>query len=867
MFFKPRSNHRPASGKVFRRLLPVFILLLPGIGIAIPLLLPRMVESQVNRLLDSLTQNGKVTVEIKRLTLTGADLALAARPDDPERPASHIENLSLRYSPLRLIFGRHIDHAAIRGVRLPVSVGADGVSLPLLEMFSRKTAPTATTAPAPFRPEQLPVGIGSLELDGFLEIHVRESAGMPEDTIQLPFHADFAAAAPRRKEINYQLQAVGANNRLSCQGRFSGADSRLAGQLELALDSRYLPYALRARLPEHARGAVRLQTDFDADLAQNTLNNLRGDAQMSLRLPLADDVLLSGNPRLHWQLTQGRVEADLSDLALQTNAATLKLAGASGNFDLAAAAGSGALRLQTGHTEARLTFNIRKTPENTWHLALQTVPDAAVPAVPEGKLQISRDRAGRFQLQGDFGTFTLRRPEGTLELGALEISGSGDMRKFQAEARLRDLVFTSPALRLDLPRTKAAIQYQPGNLTGGLQTEHGKVLLPSAAVAAEEVALDVPVAFPAPRPVRGLVKIGRILLQKHDVGHLAAETAFRDGTMELVGSGELLSLRTDFNAAAGLDDRGFALESRLAVPEQTLNAPPVLTALLARKVGDLQFSGKVALEADYAVHAGRSRGRADFQLREGRLSSQEKDMDITGLAMKFALPYLPELRSDSGQTVGCEAIRYGKIQTGAAHLQLRMDAPASWCLERMLLNWCGGKIRSEYLHFNPNSPQIAFTVHCDRLDLVSFLVQMGAGEGRSNGGGKISGTLPAVYRRGGAVTVRDGFLYSAPGEEGHIALEFSEAVKESQPASPVFDMTREALKDFHYSWAKIHMATEEKLLKMTMRLNGKPGKPLYYTYQAGEIVKTAVPHIFQGIMLDVNLALPLTDVFDLLKQF
>lgn len=82
-----------------------------------------------------------------------------------------------------------------------------------------------------------------------------------------------------------------------------------------------------------------------------------------------------------------------------------------------------------------------------------------------------------------------------------------------------------------------------------------------------------------------------------------------------------------------------------------------------------------------------------------------------------------------------------------------------------------------------------------------------------------------------------------------------------------FDMTQDALRNFEYSWARVQMQTEDGSLKLQLQLNGKPAAPLYYSYGKDGIVKSSVPHVFQGIRLDVNLNVPLDVLFDLMEDY
>ncbi|MDP3429288.1 MAG: hypothetical protein Q8R89_03045, partial [Desulfomicrobium sp.] len=82
------------------------------------------------------------------------------------------------------------------------------------------------------------------------------------------------------------------------------------------------------------------------------------------------------------------------------------------------------------------------------------------------------------------------------------------------------------------------------------------------------------------------------------------------------------------------------------------------------------------------------------------------------------------------------------------------------------------------------------------------------------------------------------------------------------PQHGQLDLAAEALKDFSYDWARIRINTEERELIVSLELDGKPEKPLPFTYNReiggfARVDASSPGSIFQGIRLDVNFRLPL----------
>ena len=98
-----------------------------------------------------------------------------------------------------------------------------------------------------------------------------------------------------------------------------------------------------------------------------------------------------------------------------------------------------------------------------------------------------------------------------------------------------------------------------------------------------------------------------------------------------------------------------------------------------------------------------------------------------------------------------------------------------------------------------------------------------------------------------------------------------DAIKAETPAFIQLDLTKEALTDFTYSWAKVSINTKDDKLIFKLHINGKPARPLKYAFKEDEqqFIRSEVPYNFAGIQLEVNFNLPLSDImamgFDLKK--
>ena len=819
----------------------------------------------VNGILQAFTENGRFAVEVKRLDLWGCDCTVRALADGRREPLSEIETLSLRYTPMQLIFARRLDAVVVRGVRVPVELMEREMRFPVLEIL-KKTADPAPASSAdggkPFRFQDLPVSVRRAELRGVVLVNAADGG-----TAALPFGAELSCPRGNWSQLEFELALGSGKNRFALRGKAEGEPLSVAGQWEGAFDSEDLPGSLRKFVPGAVRAVLAGTGGFAAslDLARGRIVSLEtfGAARADVA---AAGCRVTGKPqwRMTWDGT--RFRADCGGLETAWAGRALKLEPSFLAMDCAAQSGEGVTAFSMAAKRADLHLAWRRTPEKAWQFQLRLDP-RELKELPEAALTGSCGDDGRFAVRGTVKRLGYALP--SLTLGAAELAvqseGTWSDASYQAELSTLRVAGTGDWYIFTLPKLIASGRWRDGKATGSVRAANGVFAMPAAQLTVRDLAWEQPWCWPLEQSPEGALAAGAILWQDKVLGKAAAKT--RPGNLALTvdGTVELCRLAGNFRTAAAFGSAGFTLDSAFRVPVQEIRDNLRLRQLFPDQLGDIELSGKAAADGTFAMADGRMHGQCALHLSEVRAASAEKDWEVTGMTADFAMPFLPELRSGGQQRVRCKALRYGTIRTGALLASFRMDAPTSWCLEKLILKWCGGTVRAEYLQFDPASKFIPLTVHCDRLDLVQFLVQLGAGKG--SGAGRVSGTLPVVYRKDHGFRTGDGFLYTTPGEDGKIAMEFSDAVKETQQDNAVFDMAQAALRNFSYSWAKIHMITRDDLLQLTMQLNGKPEQPLYFTYADGGIVKTDVPHLFQGIMLDLNLSLPLKDIFELVKRF
>ena len=273
------------------------------------------------------------------------------------------------------------------------------------------------------------------------------------------------------------------------------------------------------------------------------------------------------------------------------------------------------------------------------------------------------------------------------------------------------------------------------------------------------------------------------------------------------------------------------------------------------------------LQGGYELNRFGQSGNAGVRIRELDLKSRNGDIQLTGAALRFSLPSLPELSSAPNQRLSFKSLQVGNFKFDSASIAFRMDSPTVWYLENSIFNWCGGKIRLGYVKIAPPMENFAATVYCDRLRLGELLEQFGIGSDAGDNAA-LNGTIP-LRLRNGRLIIRNGFLYSTPGETGTLRFTPHDTVKALRSASTEMAFIQAALHKFLYNWTRLTMNTEGELLLVKFQADGRPADPLPFGIdeKTGKIAFIKGKNRFQGITPELNFKIPLRDTLDLYQSF
>jgi hypothetical protein len=804
--------------------------------IAAWLALPGWIETRLAPDLARRYGLGEVRLDIRRIGLTGMDAA-GIRIGE----AVALDHLTVDFHPARLARGR-IERIALSGLTLRVVQDETGLRLDGLPPF-RSASPSAL-------PSLRPSGgwIGRLEISNGLLV-----LKSPRNEVRLPFTLDvtpegealFPASArlalwPRVDPVRATLRADIGKGELTAS--FQADNARLD-----FLDA-LTPAA--ARMVPKGRVSARAEARLVLSPSPRPTDGNRAAASDAKSIAITGDFTVSFTP-------------DETERVLKF-------------------VPSGIRGTLAGHMEGAAL----------WQAKVGIVPTRTAVDLDAGgwKARIVEPRLD-IDLSGEKSSLTLAARFGTrqgrIDTGAMSIvwpelaAEAGGTLKLADSPAARDLRFTVrvPRCSADNDLLQAGTgeinvrgRIRPGReprVSADVQARSGHIQWPGLRLAAENIALDLPLQWPAPdAPEGGMLSMERLVWRNLATGRLRLAIMQSGPGLSLEGTWEAIpTAGTALKIAARADLVNAGLTASLdARPEPGSPAAPIDLGVLLPAAAGVTVDGKPALHAAVSLDAGRLRSEARLQLSDGLVAVAKKHIRLAGIQTDLELTDLVRLRSAPGQTVRFTAADLGGIALSDGAVQFQLEGPRQVLLESGSFGWCGGRVYTQAMRLAPGAQDYALTLFCDRLRLAQLLDQVGGLS--AEGGGTVSGRIPVHYRPGG-VYFNDGFLYSSPGEGGKIRLtgvdRLSEGIGPETLEAAQLALASEALKDYDYTWVKVGLNSLGDQLALRLQFDGKPTHPLPFVYhrEEGRFVRVPPGHPgsrFQGLGLDVNVRLPLNRI-------
>ena len=468
---------------------------------------------------------------------------------------------------------------------------------------------------------------------------------------------------------------------------------------------------------------------------------------------------------------------------------------------------------------------------------------------------------------------TVRNSRMRLTSPVMRIKGvsSADRTSFEFDFEL-PCEMTGEKTRLEIPNLKLRGQadLRDGVLAGrGNVDLSGASLYQSSGLLLDGINIHFPLTWPpANGNAKGKLKCGKISWRDRLLGSL-------DG--KLVQEEKIIRLEADFNSALA---PALIATSPLIVRFENVKegsvvqlTPPALRLADFRLSDVLPGMKGVQLSAFIAGLAEFEFGevfsaRAQINLKEGALSLPEKNIFISGIETSLDFPHLPQLRSGTQQKFIFSSAGLNEFLLDGGSCIFTLESPDSFLLEQGIFKWAQGEIHIPALRFAAGQLPSELMFYCHQLKLTEILEQFSVEN--IKGDGTVNGAIPVKFKKG-KLSFGESFLYSTPGEGGVIQIGkgdfLTAAIPFDTPQFAQLDFTQDALRNFKYDWAKLHLISKDDILVLQLKLDGKPAKPLPFRYDVKtgrfhRLVDSSKQGIFQPIRLDVNFRLPLNEFLD-----
>jgi hypothetical protein len=382
---------------------------------------------------------------------------------------------------------------------------------------------------------------------------------------------------------------------------------------------------------------------------------------------------------------------------------------------------------------------------------------------------------------------------------------------------------------------------------------------------------------------RGKISVKNIHWDKLKLGTISGTLRQKGLGIVFEGSHKntlLSGLTLNFNGESGFfSKQGFELVFNFRIPR--IKTAPVDLGKFHPAGKGIIFGGNLELDGKMFADARSIKCSMHTKLQDSRLEIKDKGLTIKGASLDLSVPNLFDLSSASNQQFRFEKVLFGELTFSEGKIEFQIESPKSIFLEKSGFKWCNGHVYTHAIRIRSGETDYDIVLYCDRLKLAEILDQFGVA--KAQGDGTVNGRIPLKFEKGKLI-FDDGFLYSTPGDGGKVRITGTEmltaGIPKNTPQYSQLEFAREALESFNYNWVKLLLTTEGENLLLQLHLDGKPAKPLPFTYKKelgtfARIEAGSRKGIEHPIHLNVNFRLPLdkflhygkkiTDVMHMMK--
>lgn len=404
----------------------------------------------------------------------------------------------------------------------------------------------------------------------------------------------------------------------------------------------------------------------------------------------------------------------------------------------------------------------------------------------------------------------------------------------------------------------------PWQMRARVQAQNGLIQDRHRGLKVTNLSLDLPLQWPhSANGGQGSLSAGSIQWQALQLGGLAGSLIQQDQTLigDFIHTSRIVpGLKLSLKTVLARTGARFNLDLPAFQPDADID----LGQLIAGAEG-IRINGRLKAQADLNLSAQGLGGTARVVMDQGSVSQADGAIELNGITTELAFHQLPLLRSEPQQPIQVRSIQIGNIRAEDLRASYQIEPPNTVFIEKAGLKWCQGILNTQSIRVQPDKGDLDLTIFGNQLNLAQVLTQLGVAQG--SGDGTVNGRIPLRWANG-ALNFGAGFLYSTPGQTGTIQLYNTETLLQGMPkGTPQYvqlDIASEALKDYTYNWAKVNLESQRDILKVSLKLDGKPNQllPFAYDQQRGQFMRTQGQGQaeFKGIGIDLNFQSPLNQI-------
>ncbi len=830
------------------------------------------------------------------------------RLDADGQPVLAVTTIQIDYSLFSLLQGR-INEITLNGLEVQLEVTDKGITLPGL---SRR--PPSTTGQEgngkPFRLETLL----PLELNAVVIQKARPTVHWQNHSIEVPFDLSLNTSGLKQGVL------IG-------RGRFKPRGNEInltfetrSGKAEVILNKSHLMLDRFADLfddgiPISAAGKVDLngRTTFQLDPLQWTgLSVSAGISDIKIsspgvqieNLPMANsstaplqiELKMDGQQHFQWQCAPFQLTTAAK---IQVAALEGKLAPSTNGWQFKAhtRADIPAQVIDTGPKPGMIfkkTLSLlgdihgQHTQDNGVEFELSAGPDAQE---PNGELfldvagRTARSRVPRLALTGAYKDQSIKTrfkvtthkirvdlPDGAFSCPEWILNGDAAITStlsLQAEAKLTDAELAIGSTSVQIPQTIFRAQIRqtrnsPLSLVGDLEIARARVDDPQYGFKVRGLSGRIPLGWPQSRKTpAGKIKAAGIQWRSHQLGGLQGALNQQPAGLqaEIQHNSKLFpGLFVHINMKADKTGAALAFQVPTYQPKKDLDL-----GLFSSAAAGLMVNGRLEARAEMIFKGASAQSNARVKIDNGRLQDESRNMNLTGISLDLHLDDLMALSSPPGQKFRIEALEYGRMTAADFDVDFKIEPGHSVFIKNAGLHWCQGDINVKPFRITPGVEEYDLTLLCDGLNLSMLLEQLEAA--KASGDGTVSGRIPLRWSKG-RLGFHNGVLSSPAGVASVIRISDTDyllaGLPPDTPQRIQLEIATEALKDYTYKWAKLHLHSQQDDLLVQLQVDGKPNRllPFAFDKQLGSFKR--VPGKgqaeFKGISIDLNFKSPLDEI-------